>query len=628
MNLTKISTFAAAALLAGSAGFTSCTSDKDELNPNVVVENGTVGVRPEFVISIPRSVVSTRMSADVTQSSGTYSQFRGLDKIRLVPFTTEPTTGTTKSADVMWLSSIGSLQKPGQLNYKRYASQFVPVGTKYFLLYAKAIDKVAEEDLTDMNDKFKYGVLTSANLDDSFTTPSAVDIGLERIVEGESAITSNTTGQAILSLLTSIANSTDGTQTWATTTNATLKALYDDFITMRTYSSSRVAIILSQLYYAASHVDDADPAHNLSLVIRNNVKNAGKPVSGAPMELKDQYKGFPTSAGLPDGAARMKWNATSKMFEYNRDPLAPNLNAPEPTVYSYPAALWYYVNTPIKASNDLELEDAEAGASSWNEVITNYYDGADSEVTDNTQSVALEKPAQYGVGRLQLNIKMGDNKFFDHKGKQVDLSAGWTLKGVLIGGQNSVGYDFTSKGNENITIYDRDVVSGIVVKPNVTTTVTHTLALESKANQKVKIALELVNNGPAFVGKDGVIHTGATFYMTATLDPTTATNYSAGTLDKIFMQDHVTKVTITIKSGTKYTPGLTPDEPDPDDPDNPPHSDTDPDNPDPDPDVPNPYDDGPGGGENGDPDLTSDTVELGTSVDLEWQEGLTLEPEI
>jgi len=628
MNLTKISAFAAAALLAGSAGFTSCTSDKDELNPNVVVENGTVGVRPEFVISIPRSVVSTRMSADVTQSSGKYSQFRGLDKIRLVPFTTEPTSGTTKSADVIWLSSIGSLQKPGQLNYKRYASQFVPVGTKYFLLYAKAIDKVAEEDITDMNDKFKYGVLTSANLDDSFTTPSAVDIGLERIVEGESAITSNTTGQGILSLLTSIANSTDGTLTWATTTNVELKKLYEDFITMRTYSSSRVAIILSQLYYAASHVDDADPAYKLSLAIRNNVKNAGNPVSGAPMELKDQYKGFPTSAGLPDGAARMKWNATSKMFEYNRDPLAPNLNAPDPTVYSYPAALWYYVNTPIKASNDLELEDAEAGASSWNEVITNYYDGADSEVTDNTQSVALEKPAQYGVGRLQLNIKMGDTKFFDHKGKQVDLSAGWTLKGVLIGGQNSVGYDFTSKGNENITIYDRDVVSGIVVKPNVTTTVTHTLALESKANQKVKIALELVNNGPAFVGKDGVIHTGATFYMTATLDPEKATNYSAGTLDKIFMQDHVTKVTITIKSGTKYTPGTTPGEPDPDDPDNPPHSDTDPDDPDPDPDVPGPYDDGPGGGENGDPDLTSDTVELGTSVDLEWQEGLMLEPEI
>ena len=219
---------------------------------------------------------------------------------------------------------------------------------------------------------------------------------------------------------------------------------------------------------------------------------------------------------------------------------------------------------------------------------------------------------------------MGEGKFFDRKGKQVDISAGWTLKGVLIGGQNSVGYNFATKGNENVTIYDCTVPAGITVKPNTTTTFNHTLALETKKDQKVKIALEFVNNGPAFVGKDGVIHSGATFYMVATLDPTKATGYVDGEKDKIFIQDHVTKVTVNIHNGVKYTPGTDPGDPDPDDPDNPPHDDTDPDDPGPG----TPYEDGPGNGENGDPDLSSDTVELGTSVDLEWQEGLSLEPEI
>lgn len=624
MKQTKTFAFAAAALLAGMASFSACSSD-DALNPNVIIdENGNAGVKSEFVLSIPRTVISTRMGADVVQAQGNSGTFRGMDKIRIVPFTTEPTSGTTKSSSVIWLSSISSLRKPGELNYKVYAEQLVPVGTKNFLFYAKAVDNAAETDITTMEDKFKYGILTTANLGDDFSTPSAVEIGLERIMNDESQLINDATGQKILQLLTEIANTTDGVEAWATTSNATLKALYDDFITLRSYSSSRIAVILSQLYFSVSHVDMDDPAYGLSQKLRVNIMKAGAPVSGGAMNLNADYANFPTSAGLPDGAARMSWNVASKQFAYTRDAVAPNLSdGPTPSYYTYPAALWYYVSTPIKASDDIKSPEYDA-ESNWKSVIDNVYSAAGNEVTATTQSVALEKPAQYGVGRLQLNIKMGEGKFFDRKGKQVDISAGWTLKGVLIGGQNSVGYNFATKGNENVTIYDCNVPAGIVVKPNTTTTFNHTLALETKKDQKVKIALEFVNNGPAFVGKDGVIHSGATFYMVATLDPTTATGYVPDEKDKIFIQDHVTKVTVNIHNGVKYTPGTDPGDPDPDDPDNPPHDDTDPDDPGPG----TPYEDGPGNGENGDPDLSSDTVELGTSVDLEWQEGLSLEPEI
>lgn len=628
MKQTKTFAFAAAALLAGMASFSACSSD-DALNPNVIIdENGNAGVQSEFVLSIPRTVISTRMAEDVVQAQGNSGSFRGMDKIQIVPFTTEPTAGTTKSSSVIWLSSISSLRKPGELNYKVYPKEVVPVGTKHFLFYAKAVDNAAETNITSMEDKFKFGVLNATGLGDDFTNTSAVEIGLERVVSDESLLVNDPIGQNIIKLLTEIANTKDGAgKAWANTTNVDLRGLYDNFITLRSYSSSRIAVILSQLYYAVSHVDMDDPAYDLSQKLRANIIKAGAPVSGGAMNLNDDYKDFPTSLGLPDGSARMAWNTATKQFTYTRDAVAPNLSAPSPTYYTYPAALWYYVNTPIKASNDIESTKYDA-ESNWAGVISNVYGAAGDVVTDNTQSVALEKPAQYAVGRLQLNVKMGEGKFFDHKGKQVDVSAGWTLKGVLIGGQNSVGYNFATKGNENVTIYDCNVPAGIVVKPNTTTTFNHTLALETKKDQKVKIALEFVNNGDAFVGKDGVIHTGATFYMVAELDPKLAANYVDGSKDKIFMQDHVTKVTVNIKNGTKYTPGTDPGIPDPDDPDNPPHSDTDPDNPDPDPDIPNPYDDGPGGGENGDPDLSSDTVELGTSVDLEWEEGLVLTPEI
>ena len=197
-----------------------------------------------------------------------------------------------------------------------------------------------------------------------------------------------------------------------------------------------------------------------------------------------------------------------------------------------------------------------------------------------------------------MTVKLGEEgktDFFDHDGKKMDVSKGFTLKGILIGGQCGVGYDFTTLGNENLTIYDCDVAAGTLVSTEKVSTENQTLALETKADLPVNIALELVNNGPEFVGRDGgIIPAGATFYLAAKLDPAQANNYKAGELDKVFMQDHVTKVTVTIKNGTEGTPD----------------------------------DDGPGGGGPTVPDLSSPNIELGTSVDLEWKDGLIFEPAI
>ena len=226
-----------------------------------------------------------------------------------------------------------------------------------------------------------------------------------------------------------------------------------------------------------------------------------------------------------------------------------------------------------------------------------------------------------------------------------------------------------------MAIYDRNMSNNsIIAIPDNTTAANQTLALETKSNQEVHAALELVNGGEDFMGFDGIIPKGATFYLAVKLDPTKATNYSSGVLDKIVMQDHVTKLTVTIKNGSNIVDrdgDGTPDvyikdengvptgvdtngdgQPDPYDIDgdgnpddfitNPdqggPGWDTDgdgivdipvtPDNEDGKyPDSPN-NPDGLGGATNGIPDLTSPGIELGTSVDLEWEEGLILNPEI
>lgn len=693
MRMQKTVKFAwlAAIALTGTVSFIGCTSS-DELPSNVVVDkNGTKGVMPEFVISLPRTVVNgTRMSNEVTQNQGSVTQFRGLDNIRLFSFAGEPTATSTKLSDILRLSAIpagqNSLGKPGDINYKVYADQFVPVGTKNFLFYGKAIDNNAEEDITSMADKFKFGFLRHTGLEESeFNTPNDIVFSLEQINTSNERQANNAVGKAIVELLASIANTTVSgvaapDNAWKTTTNKVLAPLYKNFIGITTGSSNTLAAILSDLYNSMAFVQSTDPARPLADALKAKIEAActsTPPVSGAPASLKSDYAGYPANIGLPDGAARIRWNVTG---------LNPNTfvdisgnywigNRFDNTKYAYPAALWYYVSTPLKASTEKESPEYD-NAGNWEGVISSVYSGAAEEVQSNTQSVALQLPVQYGVGRLETRITMPAGVFYDGRGEEVTIGDGYTLKGMLIGGQCSVGYDFATKGDENLTIYDNVMASStIIAKPNSTTaTPNQTLALQTKANQTVYAALELINGGEAFMGADGIIPAGGTFYLTAKLDPTTASNYASGTLDKIFMQDHVTKLTVTIKNGETFAdrngdgiPDVyivdpdtgvptgvdvdgdgTPDPYDIDGDGTPDTFITDPAHGGPGwdtdgdgevdipilPDADGKYPDGPnvpgglGNATNGIPDLSSPGVEIGTSVNLEWQEGLFLEPEI
>ena len=191
-----------------SAMFTACSSGHDvEDTTNVVYnEEGKAGVMPEFVISLPRNVVGgTRMEGGIVQNLGTSDQFRGIDHIRLIPFSGVPGSASTKLADIISLSSINALEKPGSVNYKVYADQFVPVGTKNFLFYGKAVDLYVDQPLTSMNDKFKYGVLKYDGLTESeFSTASSVNFSLEQINTSLEQQQDNAVGRAIIQLMSQL----------------------------------------------------------------------------------------------------------------------------------------------------------------------------------------------------------------------------------------------------------------------------------------------------------------------------------------------------------------------------------------------------------------------------------------
>lgn len=679
----------AAGALMSLAGLTACSSsnDMDEVNnPNVEYDNqGNAGVRPEFVISFPRSVVSsTRMSDAVTQKGGTTAEFRGMDHIRLIAFGEEPAGESAKLGSIMSLTSLASngLKKPGELNYKVYANQFVPMNTTHFLFYGKAIDNTAETDITTMADKFKYGVIKATGLTDAeFSKPNSITFSLEQINTSTEQQQSNAVGRNLVRLMSELANITadEGDLSWNSSTNVTLKRLYDNYIRTTVSSSANLAAILGMLYDGVERVIAAnDASKTLAQNIKTMITNACKPAPtiGSPVSLKDDYAGYPANVGLPDGAARVNWDNTSKKFIDVSADYGGGLKVGI-TDYVYPAALWYFVSTPLKAS-DAQQSGNYDSKTAWDKVISEVYAGAVNAVNGSTQSVALINPVQYGVGRLETKLEMGAGVFYDGAGQEVATGEGYTLKGLLIGGQNDAKFDFTiSTANKSWTIYDREVPTGITVTPgNTTATANQTLALETKKDEKVYAAVELVNGGDAFVGADGIIPAGGTFYLTVLLDPkaATTTGYSE-TVNKVVMQDYVTKITVKIKNGSQTvdrdndgTPDVYAFDPTTGEPigvitkpgtdpvisydingdgtpdtfiptaDGGPGWDTDGDGK---VDIPILRDpstgayptnvlvpEGLGNATNGIPNLTSPGVELGTSVDLEWRPGLTLRPEI
>lgn len=679
--------------LTGTTAFTACSSNDLDEERVVYDDNGKAGVKSEFVISIPRKVVSvTRQSDIVAQASGSVGLFRGLGNIRLIPFGSVPADGSSKLADIIKLSPVYALDQAGTDNYKVYSDQFVPVGTTNFLFYGRALTEDEADsqstspnqestEVSSMDDKFKYGILKVRGLSDAdFTTPSAITFSLEQINASDKAQADDPTGKAIVELLTTIANTTSSADAphdkWSTTNNIVLATLYKKFTGITTSSSHTLSVILSKVYNACLLIPSTSDAYKLALAIKANIMTGctKEPELDKPASLSSTYEGYPGNLGLPDGAVRVRWNGSA--FEDVSAHYGKGYEL-KLTDYCYPAALWYYTSSPLKAAAE-EKASKYKSASDWDNVINSVYSGASDIVQAGTQSVALVNAAEYGVGRLETRIKMETGTYYDANGNEVEIgTTGYTLKGLLLGGQSSVGFDFTQKGSENRAIYDRVIDNQIVVKPGDTSVANQTLALETEKGKTIYAVLELINNGADFMGADGVIPAKGTFYLAVMLNPKSDPNYADGTLDKIIQQDYVTQLTITIRKGSQVVDRNGDGNPDvyiidtntglpigvdkngdgkvdendnydingdgvddtfisdpelggpgwdinsdgkvdipllPNDEGNYPKS----------PSIP----EGLGCATNGIPDITSPGVELGTSVNLEWKEGLVLTPEI
>lgn len=665
MKTTKKLAYFCVAVLSDVFCLTSCTSE--EVNPNYDAERGVV--KTEFTISIPAKPSGTRMTAATVQAEG--QDFRGIEGIKLYSFKSKVagiTEGTAlpsiidlAGGSVSTLGASGTanntIANSGALfannNAHLYQDIEVPIGTQAFMIYGVAMPSNVNPGTPPTNPTefatFASNLANNGTLTDNLSTATTLgDITFSPVpIYANSEINASGNGPKIATYLTSIA----GAEGWSASDNVVLQTLYQKFITMRAGSWASVKGAVQQLYTSIYSRTDAVSAAIKGEILDDSNVNDNDPADGT-LEFTDlAYGNYPADIHLPDGAAYVLWNGTAfqainfpgatydsgtvltsgtSLAGYytksgdvytaclstdtadgtttyykrtNKDNTGldvPNLNR-----YVYPAPLYYRALSNIRTAN-ASKKDVYSSASTWADVLTGTGGygaevvGTNDIVKATTRSIAIVDQVQYAVGRLDANVhtQSSATTLKDYENTDIPIMTGSTynfpITGILIGGQKAVDYQFhqtTETSAPAYTIYD-NAITGISLTENSTNTLIHTLVFETKdasvANDPecvTKISVEFQNNsGKLFVGKDGeIIYPGSKFYLVGTFDPFLNTTYNyAGTttpIKRTFVQDYVTTANLVIAS------------------------------------LKNAY--------NTVPDLRAPQLELGLSVDLTWNPGIT-----
>lgn len=656
--------FGSALALFAGASLTACSSSDDVTDAPVNPSYDGKSVKTQFAINIATPVTgnpSTRMTDKNTQngSNGT-NDFLGMNNILLMPFKSTDVLDVTKSNavrtsntqidQVIALGEIVSSALSTNQSSKIYYDVNIPINTGKFLFYGTGPLG------TDNSSRFEKGALaiptnnSTSNL--SGSQLSAINYSLITCLSQNAGFT--TKAGKFANFLTSICNASceynSTTYSWnnlnsytsSSSKFTTLKKAYDDFITIgstgvRAGSGPAVLYVLQELYdiclgVCGGTVSDTEPdtgaeeklAWNIINLIKGNTNIPITVTAGVLLYTNDDDKTFPVGTyAIPEGAAQLKYESNKFSYATTSEigsSLTPKLSF-DPAKVTFPAALTYFVNTPARATTkELTNSDWPATVNNWDgawEPSNGTFKDWTTAVNSNSRTVALQYNINYGVANLATTVqcKTGVTHLEDNANavagettnRQIEIpSNGFKVTGILVGGQSeTVGWDFLNPNSSNQTyvVYDKDIngTTGMYATASTPTVTNYTLVFDNfvtgTANdqQKVKVAIELENGDEEFYGVDGKIGKNQKFYLVAELNPNAATgisgsiqwpdadksNFPAKDINRVFIQDYTTTAKFTINSLQNAYVTI--------------------------------------------PDLRASNLQLGLSVDLTWQSGLTFE---
>ena len=583
--------------LAGLGVMSSCSSD-DLGNDSTTNPGETKAVKTQFALNIPRANGGTRMSDVNAQAK---QNFLGMEDIRMYSFKGEPTASSTSTATFALAEIATGIT--ADASSKIYSDVSVPVGTTHFLFYAHA----PQGTTTVTNaDNFTKGVLNFAAGTDNATATNDISAALVG-VKG----TDDGSANKLLTVLNAVA----GVDKWSTAAKTTeLGKLYKNFITLKAGSANSIRLALQDLYNALGGVTTGSDAD--AKTIANNIRTAIKTdnVFTVTEQTNKTFaittaNTYPNNINLPDGAVQLSYAEATKTFSYAGKSDLTGIQQLDAANICFPASIYYFQSSDI-AATAAELDNTAwpKTTSDWtsNTVAPWLKDGAagwTASVQPTTRSIAMRKNINYGVANLATTVKCGAETLADNVDFEVSKpneftgtvtvpTEGFPVTGLLIGGQpTKVGFNFQPASDDafDYTIYDNNLTN-IVAKNGTASTPNYTIVLPNDKGRgvadqnKVNVAIELTNNsGVAFRGADGIIPAGGKFYLVGQLDPKDH-NVTNVANPAVFMSDYMTTMNLTIKS------------------------------------LKSAY--------NTIPDLRSTKLQLGLSVDLDWQAGLQFDVNI
>ena len=473
---------------------------------------------------------ASKQASTLTHRAPTFTE---MDLLVAIPYRTNGTNVTANDAPLIDLVGADEDNLAKEYETAKYNTYYVNschlmTGTDRMLVYGKA--KPVSNNLKVNGQLSVLPTIRKKTADILFSLTS-----IRKSTEADAD------AQALANYMTAIANTTG----WSTTTDATLKSYYLDFIRM---GSEGVGLISG----AAANIKAFVAALKSLLTGRtddlstNIVANIGDGTA-----IADNT--YPRSLGLPDGAAVIRW--TGNKFEVRTTTTTlDNINGINR--YTYPAELMFFADSPIRTSaNEVSKSIYQNTSMLWSTFLDAYYTGS-TTVNTNTKAVAVENPMQYGVAKLDLTLTGMSATLKDAKDNVVtnaDMST-MPLKGVIIGGQHTVGFNMKPQG-EQTDVDGRFIYETTIDASNLATQgyKTSTLVLQSYDNEKVPVILEFENKtGHAFTGKDGIVYPDARFYLIAMIDP--AGQGSGAYADRVFTQDYTTTMSMSVTSLAKaYT---------------------------------------------------------------------------
>lgn len=269
MRNSKHFALGAATLLLSTAGFTACSSE-DTFTGGYSGES----VKTQFAINIPvANSVNGRLSQDIVQGQN-QPVFRGMDNIKLIPFTQQPGEGLTGN-DVIGLGAILNDELAEETNAKVYYDVEIGQGVSHFLFYGEA--------------KGSGDAKTNGALDANVTNV-VNDITFKLKPISESAA-SDAQIATLTKALTSVATANEGGVEWKNSTSD-LKNFYNSLIRLKAGSANSIKLALQDL---KAGIETATATGETDL--KSAIQTA---IDGALASI--QSCDYPRNCSLPDGA--------------------------------------------------------------------------------------------------------------------------------------------------------------------------------------------------------------------------------------------------------------------------------------------------------------------------------------